>query len=434
MEPINSGFSDRLLVQFNYKVSLQKAKVPPIAKQIWKKTNLKMLANEVKINLELNDNIKDPDEMGDLILEVLSSAAHQLRPIEKRSGKSLVFPFFDAELLLLKRKRRKWETTYRKQPSIENKIEFRRSVTECKLIFKEKKTVFYNGNLNRTFDIKKKFNNIRDLLGLKEAFIFPKNNNTDLEIANAFCSFYEQKVTNIKSEIPSKAGKLNIRPANNEAELSHFRTVTIEDAITAITTSSNSTCLLDDIPSFYLKSTSFAWKRFALNLVNRSLETGVYPEVLKIASINPKLKKQTLDPESLNGHRPFANTNTISKLPEQVAAVQLKLHLENEKLIDTYQSAYRALHSTETCLLKKTNEIFTHLDRDNLVIVLGLNLSAAFDTIDFHILDEIVVKRFSIKETCKKWILFYIQNRKQMIQIRKTMSRKSDVLYGVPQG
>ena len=69
---------------------------------------------------------------------------------------------------------------------------------------------------------------------------------------------------------------------------------------------------------------------------------------------------------------------------------QLKRHLENEKLIDPNQSADRALHSTETCLLKTTNEILFHLDRDNLVIVLGLDLSAAFDTIDFDILDILV--------------------------------------------
>ena len=178
-------------------------------------------------------------------------------------------------------------------------------------------------------------------------------------MANLFCSFYEQIVTNIRSEIHSRAGKLNIRPANSETVLSYFRNVTMEDLDTAITTSSTSICLLYDFQFF--------------------------------------------------------------------AAVQLKLHLENEKL-------NRALRSTETSPLKTTKEIVTHLDRDNLVKVLGLNLSAAFDTIDFDILDENLVKRFSIKETCKKRILSYIENRKQLIQIRMTMSRKSDVLYGLPQG
>ena len=127
-----------------------------------------MLANEVQVNLEFNDNIRDPDEMGDLFLEVLSSAAHQLTPIEKRNGKNPVCSFFDEELILLKRKTRNLETKYRKQPSIENEIEFRRSVAEWKLIFEEKKTIFHNENINRTFDINKKFNLVKYLLGLKK--------------------------------------------------------------------------------------------------------------------------------------------------------------------------------------------------------------------------------------------------------------------------
>ena len=109
-----------------------------------------MLANEVQVNLELNDNIRDPDEMRELFLEVLSSAAHQLTPIEKRNGKNPVCSFFAAELLLLKRKRRNLQTKHRKQPSFENEIEFRRSVAEWKLTFEEKKTIFHNENINRT--------------------------------------------------------------------------------------------------------------------------------------------------------------------------------------------------------------------------------------------------------------------------------------------
>ena len=47
------------------------------------------------------------------------------------------------------------------------------------------------------------------------------------------------------------------------------------------------------------------------------------------------------------------------------------------------QSDYQAMHSTETTLLKVQNDILSTLDQEGCVIVLVmLDLSAAFDTID----------------------------------------------------
>ena len=51
-------------------------------------------------------------------------------------------------------------------------------------------------------------------------------------------------------------------------------------------------------------------------------------------------------------------------------------------------SAYRKHHSTETTLLRVTNGILWTIDRRQDVVLVLLDLSAAFDTIDHAILVE----------------------------------------------
>ena len=111
---------------------------------------------------------------------------------------------------------------------------------------------------------------------------------------------------------------------------------------------------------------------------------------------------------------------------------QLKKHLEKYSLFDPQQSAYRKFHSTKSCLLKTVKHFFSELDKGNSVLVIAIDLTAAFDTIDFEVLDQIIEKRFVITGTCKAWIMSYIINRKQKTQVNKVLSSDSDVRYGVP--
>ena len=78
-----------------------------------------------------------------------------------------------------------------------------------------------------------------------------------------------------------------------------------------------------------------------------------------VAHVLPLLKKPGLDRAVLANYRPISDLSTISKVLERLALQQLRPHLLSSSNFDTYQSAYRAGHSTETELLevfKPTNE------------------------------------------------------------------------------
>ena len=84
----------------------------------------------------------------------------------------------------------------------------------------------------------------------------------------------------------------------------------------------------------------------------------------------------------MNNYRPISNIPFISKLLEKVAVSRLVEHLSKNNLMEEYQSAYRADHSTETALLKVHHDISSALDQSHAVVHVILDLSAAFDTID----------------------------------------------------
>ena len=102
--------------------------------------------------------------------------------------------------------------------------------------------------------------------------------------------------------------------------------------------------------------------------------------------------------------------------------------------ICTLQSAYRERHYTETALLKLQSDILTALDSGSRAVLLMLDLSAAFDTIDHGILLSRLNSLYSIRGDALYWFKSYLSNRVQRVIIDDTVSECKDLNFGAPQG
>jgi hypothetical protein len=102
--------------------------------------------------------------------------------------------------------------------------------------------------------------------------------------------------------------------------------------------------------------------------------------------VSPLLKKDGFCPDELKNYRPVANLPFISKVLERVVVAQLTTYLSANRLQDPLQSAYREGHSTETAVLKIKSDIDTILDEGDAVLLVLLNLNAAFNTKDYELL------------------------------------------------
>ena len=98
------------------------------------------------------------------------------------------------------------------------------------------------------------------------------------------------------------------------------------------------------------------------------------------------------------------------------------------------QSAYRAQHSTETALLRVKNDILHGIDNRQVVALVLLDLSAAFDTVDHNILLKRLEQVFGLKVLVLKWVQSYLSNRTQYVSIYEAISEVVCLLFGVPQG
>ena len=85
------------------------------------------------------------------------------------------------------------------------------------------------------------------------------------------------------------------------------------------------------------------------DMVNQSLEIGVFPTSLKSAMIITTLKKPSLDPEELKNFQPISNLPFIRKIMECVVCMQL---MTSNSLFSSRQSANLQHHSVETALVQ----------------------------------------------------------------------------------
>ena len=88
-------------------------------------------------------------------------------------------------------------------------------------------------------------------------------------------------------------------------------------------------------------------------------------------------------------------------------------HVVEFNLLPTRQSAYRPYHSTETAVLSVHNDLVYAIDNKRVSLLVLLDLSAAFDTVDNDILLSILANRFSIQGLALDWFRSYLANRTQ---------------------
>uniref|UniRef100_A0A8C6XGP5 Reverse transcriptase domain-containing protein n=1 Tax=Naja naja TaxID=35670 RepID=A0A8C6XGP5_NAJNA len=165
----------------------------------------------------------------------------------------------------------------------------------------------------------------------------------------------------------------------------------------------------------------------------RFFERGVFPAALKEAVVRPLLKKPALDPAVLNNYRPVSNLRFLAKVVESVVVQQLPLFLEETEYLDPYQSGFRAGHSTETALVALVDDLWRARDRGFSSVLVLLDLSAAFDTIDHGILLR-RLRGLGVGGTVLRWFSSFLSGRSQSVLAGGQRSAPRPLTCGVPQG
>ena len=119
---------------------------------------------------------------------------------------------------------------------------------------------------------------------------------------------------------------------------------------------------------------------------------------------------------------------------ERVVLHQLCKHISDQGLDSKMQSAFKARHSTETALMRVQYDISAQLDNNQAVMLVLLDLSAAFDSINVDLLLDTLDKRFFIRGLVLDWVKSYLTDRFQRVKVGNFSSSPVPLKYGVPQG
>ena len=167
------------------------------------------------------------------------------------------------------------------------------------------------------------------------------------------------------------------------------------------------------------------------HVINLSIEESTFPAIWKQAKVIPLLKKE--DPLNPKNYRPVALLPIFSKILERVIYNQLIQYLNTEGLIHPNHHGSRQGHSTATALLQMHDRWVEEVDHGNMVGIMMVDLSAAFDMVDHTILLE-KLRIFGLEESALQWMRSYLVGRSQSVFIDGCLSPAMAVECGVPQG
>ena len=136
---------------------------------------------------------------------------------------------------------------------------------------------------------------------------------------------------------------------------------------------------------------------------------------------------------NLASYRPISQLSFVSKLLEKHVAIQIRQYMEFNDLFDTFQSAYRSAHSCETAMVHIQDDILKALDCCKHIILVLLDLSAAFDSVDHDILLD-KLHMIGVRGDALRWVESYLSARTQVIGIGDATSQPIHLPCGVPQG
>jgi len=286
-------------------------------------------------------------------------------------------------------------------------------------------------------DQQKLFQVVNKLLHRKTLPKLPSST-SDAFLAEQFSDFFISKIDKIRRNIPVSDGEkgsiTDITHLQSHHTLNSFHPTTEDEVLKIIKQSPTKHCKLDAIPTWLVKDCVHDFVPFITKVINSSLVSSQVPDPFKEAVVFPILKKPTLDTENQANYRPVSNLNFIGKILEKVVARRIQEHLLHNHLLEPLQSAYRQYHSTETALVKVYNDLTLALDKKKVGLLVLLDLSAAFDTIDHEILLDRCEKHFSITGSALDWLNSYMSGRKQRVVIKDSTSEPQTLTCGVPQG
>ena len=370
------------------------------------------------------------------VVTVLDELA-PVRSCRRRPSKP-VTKWLSSDAIEAKRLRRRLEKKWKVSKLESDRIAYRAACRRANELLTSSRQSYFRDQLNSATDAKSRWKTVKQLLH-SDSVVKTRSLSELQRLCTDFATFFTDKITAIKRAVAvdhsaSSSSSPHLDPAHIGSPFYTLPLVTPLEVGKLLRSIPPKTCSMDFIPTALIKSCPAVFSDLIATLANLSFSQGVFPEHFKAAAITPLLKKPGSAVESPSNYRPISNLNNISKLLERLFLVRIQSHITSSPNFSQFQSAYRQHHSTESALLHTFNNIYTSADRSQPTLLMSLDLSAAFDTIDHSLLLNRLHCSFGISGTTLDWLTSYLTNRTQVVRLGQASSGVTTCTSGVPQG
>ena len=435
VETNNVQLSDHFMITFDVEADVEQQQVKTITYRKFQDTEQFM--QDVKEKYE-SSSLTRPT-MREAIVAYNSTVSELIDKHYQPKTKQIKIvphaPWFDSEYCNLRKKRRKAEKKYKKTKLSEDKEAFVALRKQTTNLASKKQKDFYTKKMKECNGQKSLFNCVNNLLDSSKESVLPEHTST-VELANNFATYFKEKIVDIRKTFPAK--QLNTKKTNTPFKgvpLLCFEPAT-EDEVREIVLKYGIKCAPDDpVPVKLLKSTYEVFIPIWTELANLSLSQASM-DCLKSGVLLPLLKDldSILDRDIYKNYRPVTNLQFVGKLIERIVKSRFDSHMAANDLHSTKQYGYKTEHSTEMLMTKVTNDLLLACDKKTPTLLMFLDLSAAFDTVDQEKLLKILDEELGIRGMALEWFRSFLCGRTQRVKIGDSYSEEVALDFGVAQG
>jgi len=398
--------------------------------------------NELIQSLEGFEDITDPELACNTLLHNYSTTIHKYSYQPKVNRKnSSIKPWISPAILASISNRSNLFTLKQKHPSLENKEKYCQyrnilnTIIRCaKQKYIENELESNKNNAKRMWEILNKYAIGKSTTNrLPQSF---KNANDVIidnpyEIADNFNTFFSSIGETLQNAIkPCPDSPLSfLKKCNNltsELELS-----SCNELIQIITNMKNVGAGVDNINGKLFKLTYKSIIHYIVHLVNLCLQSGIFPNKLKIAVIKPIFKSGVKT--NMNNYRPISILPYLSKVLEKIIHQRIMNHVTNNKILCNNQFGFRKSLSTYMPLLLLQDKVINGFELNKKTCGIYLDLKKAFDTVDHSILLNKLFA-YGFTNTFLNMIHSYLTDRYQCVEYLNIKSNLQKINIGVPQG